>query len=78
MTRRATERTFWEFRPTGNVKPWFLCSDSALVGREIETMDNIDLSGQVAIVTGAGRGLGRAFARALAEAGGDCSRNRAL
>ena len=30
-----------------------------------------DLSGKVAFVTGAGRGLGRVFARALAEAGAD-------
>jgi len=36
---------------------------------ENDTAADIDLSGQVAIVTGGGRGLGRVFAEALAGAG---------
>jgi NAD(P)-dependent dehydrogenase (short-subunit alcohol dehydrogenase family) len=37
----------------------------------MRVMDRFDLSGRTAIVTGATRGLGRAFALALAEAGAD-------
>ncbi len=37
----------------------------------MSVMDKFSLSGQIALVTGATRGLGRAFAWAIAEAGGD-------
>ena len=37
----------------------------------MSVLDKLNLSGKVAIVTGAGRGLGRAMALALADAGAD-------
>jgi NAD(P)-dependent dehydrogenase (short-subunit alcohol dehydrogenase family) len=37
----------------------------------VSVLDKFDLSGRTAVVTGATRGLGRGFARALAEAGAD-------
>ncbi len=39
----------------------------------MSVLDLFNLSGQIAIVTGAARGLGRQSALALAEAGGRCS-----
>ena len=37
----------------------------------MEIQSGIDLTGKVAVVTGAGRGLGATIARAFAEAGAD-------
>jgi NAD(P)-dependent dehydrogenase (short-subunit alcohol dehydrogenase family) len=42
----------------------------------VPVLDQLRLDGQIALVTGASRGLGRAVALALAEAGADMARSR--
>ncbi len=48
-------------------------------GTSTKTLSSFDLTGKTAVVTGSGRGLGRAIARGLAEAGANvvvCGRTR--